>query len=50
MPVEEFDAINVQANDHDFFVEIIDTGPGIPEDQQSRIFEALTPRRAGSGL
>jgi signal transduction histidine kinase len=49
--------INVQASDHEFFVEIIDTGPGIPEDQQSRVFEEYVQlanparqRRYGVGL
>jgi two-component system, sensor histidine kinase len=49
--------VSVQPGDNEFFIEVIDTGPGIPEDQQSRIFEEYVQlvnparqRRYGVGL
>ena len=50
-------AIRVSANDESFLVSVSDTGPGIPQDQQARIFEEFqqvddssTRSKGGTGL
>ena len=41
--------VSVRSGEHEVFIEVIDTGPGIPSDDRDRVFDRFFRRGASSG-